>query len=140
MNILLAADGSRFTEHVLAYIAQHDLWLGAAHHYTVLHCVPAVPNRAAAALGKEVVEDHYREEAEKVFEPLRGFFSQRGIAATFVPKVGHVAEQIAAVADAGKFDLLVMGSHGHGMLGKLVMGSVATSVMAHCHTPVLLVR
>jgi nucleotide-binding universal stress UspA family protein len=33
-----------------------------------------------------------------------------------------------------------MGSHGHGSLGKLVMGSVTTKVMAHCQTPVLLVR
>jgi nucleotide-binding universal stress UspA family protein len=36
--------------------------------------------------------------------------------------------------------LLVMGSHGHGTLGNLVMGSVATQVLAHCKVPVLLVR
>jgi nucleotide-binding universal stress UspA family protein len=33
-----------------------------------------------------------------------------------------------------------MGSHGHGTLGNLVMGSVATQVLAHCKAPVLLVR
>ena len=33
-----------------------------------------------------------------------------------------------------------MGSRGHGALGGLVMGSVATRVLAHCQTPVLLVR
>jgi hypothetical protein len=33
-----------------------------------------------------------------------------------------------------------MGSHGHGTLTNLVMGSVATKVLAHCKTPVLLVR
>jgi len=33
-----------------------------------------------------------------------------------------------------------MGSHGHGSLGNLVMGSVATKVMAHTQVPVLLVR
>ena len=35
---------------------------------------------------------------------------------------------------------IVMGSHGHGTLGNLVMGSVATQVLANCKVPVLLVR
>jgi nucleotide-binding universal stress UspA family protein len=33
-----------------------------------------------------------------------------------------------------------MGSHGHGALGNLVMGSVATQVLANCQVPLLLVR
>jgi nucleotide-binding universal stress UspA family protein len=36
--------------------------------------------------------------------------------------------------------MLVMGSHGHGALATLVMGSVATQVVAECKVPVLLVR
>ena len=51
-----------------------------------------------------------------------------------------IADTIAATASEGSFDLLMMGSHGHGTLGNLVMGSVATRVLAHCQTPVLLVR
>jgi nucleotide-binding universal stress UspA family protein len=33
-----------------------------------------------------------------------------------------------------------MGSHGHGSLSNLVLGSVATKVLAQCGTPVLLIR
>ena len=47
---------------------------------------------------------------------------------------------IAKVAESGKFDLLVMGSHGHGAVMNLVMGSVATQVLAHCRVPILMVR
>ena len=36
--------------------------------------------------------------------------------------------------------LIVRGSHGHSSLGNLVMGSVATKVLAGCSTPVLLIR
>ena len=50
------------------------------------------------------------------------------------------ADTIAAMADKGKYDLLVLGSHGHSSLGNLVMGSVATKVVAQCGVPVLLVR
>jgi len=35
---------------------------------------------------------------------------------------------------------LMMGSHGHGNLANVVMGSVATKVLASCKLPVLLVR
>ncbi len=57
-----------------------------------------------------------------------------------VTKVGPAGETIAKVAESGKYDLIVMGTHGHGSLGKLVMGSVSTQVLANCQVPVLLVR
>ena len=45
-------------------------------------------------------------------------------------KVGPIADSIIKAAEEGKFDLLVMGTHGHGTLGRLVMGSVSTQVLA----------
>ena len=38
---------------------------------------------------------------------------------------------------AGGFALVVMGTHGHTALGNLVMGSVATKVLAARKVPVL---
>lgn len=140
MKILVAADGSSFTKRMLAYLAAHDEWLGDAHEYTVLHVVPAVPPRAAAALDKDVLKDYYADEGEKVLKTIRSFFAKQGIKAEFVNKAGSAAEVIAATAEKGKFNLLMLGSHGHSSLGNLVMGSVATKVMAHCGVPVLLVR
>jgi nucleotide-binding universal stress UspA family protein len=37
-------------------------------------------------------------------------------------------------------DLIVMGTHGHSALGNVVMGSVATGVLARCKAPVLLIH
>ena len=140
MKILVAADGSSYTKQMLAYLAAHDEWLGGAHEYTIIHTVTAVPPRAASVLDKQVLKDYYESEGEKVFKPIRQFFEKQGIQANYVAKVGPAAETIAATADKGKFDLLMMGSHGHGTLTNLVMGSVATKVLANCSTPVLLIR
>ena len=140
MKILVPVDGSPFTKRMLAYLAAHDEWLGGAHAFTLLHVAPAVPARAAAALDKAVLAGHYSEESEKVFKPLRTFFARQKIAVEFVAKVGPAADAIAALAANGKFDLLMMGSHGHGALGSLVMGSVTAKVMARCETPLLIVR
>ena len=140
MKILVPVDGSPFTKRMLAYLAAHDEWLGGAHAYTLLHVAPAVPPRAASVLDKAVLAAHYSEESEKVFKPLRTFFAKQKIAAEFVAKVGPAADAIAALASKGKFDLVMMGSHGHGALGSLVMGSVTAKVMARCETPLLIVR
>ena len=140
MKILVPVDGSPFTKRMLAYLAAHDEWLGGAHQYTLLHVAPAVPPRAAAVLDKDVLQAHYADESDKVFKPLRTFFSKQKITAEFVAKVGPAAETIAAVASKGKFDLLMMGSHGHGLLVNLVLGSVTTRVLARCQTPLLIIR
>jgi nucleotide-binding universal stress UspA family protein len=140
MKILVAVDGSEFTRRMVAYWAAHEEWLGPQHSFTVLTVVPPIPPRAAAVLDRELLHAYYADEGEKVFHPLRAFLDQQRLQATFLSKTGHVADTISKTATEGKFDLLMMGSHGHSELGNLVLGSVATRVMAHCKTPVLLVR
>lgn len=140
MKILVAVDGSPFTKKMLAYLAAHDEWLGPQHEYTVVHAVPGVPARAASVLDRDTLKSYYTESADKVFKPIKAFFGKSKLNAAFQHKVGPAADVIAEVARKGDFDLLIMGSHGHGTLGNLVMGSVATKVLAHCGTPALLVR
>ncbi|MDP2254456.1 MAG: universal stress protein [Polaromonas sp.] len=140
MKILLAVDGSSYTKKMLAYLATHDELFSVNHDYTVLTVQLALPPRARAAVGKEIVDSYYADEAEKVIAPVSKFLTRHGINAKSLFKVGSVGDTIAKMADAGKFDLLVMGSHGHGALGNLVMGSVATQVLANSKVPLLLVR
>ena len=140
MKILIAADGSVYTKRMLAYLGAHPELLGPKHDYTVVHSVLAVPHRAAAFVGAVTVRKFYEEDAEAVFRPIRAFFEQQGIQAKFVHTISHAGESIAKLADEGHFDLIVMGSHGHGELANLVLGSVVTKVLAKCSTPVLLVR
>jgi nucleotide-binding universal stress UspA family protein len=140
MKILLAVDGSPFSKKMLAYLTTHESLFTKDHDYTVFTAQPALPPRARAAVGKEIVDQYYSDEAEKVLSPVTKFLLRHGIDAKSSWKVGHAGEAIAELAEKGKFDMLVMGSHGHGALFKLVMGSVATQVLAHCKVPVLLVR
>jgi nucleotide-binding universal stress UspA family protein len=140
MNILLAVDGSTYTKKMLAYLTTHDLFLSDNNNYTVFTVQAALPPRARAAVGKEIVKKYYSEEAEKVLAPVSKFLLRHRIDAKSSWEIGHAGESIAKFADSGDFDLLIMGSHGHGTLVNLVMGSVATQVLSHCKVPVLLVR
>ncbi|MEO5843567.1 MAG: universal stress protein [Caldimonas sp.] len=140
MKILIAADGSSYTKRMLSYLAAHDELLGPKHQYTVLHGVLAVPHRAASFVGQKAVTEFYESDAETVFKPIRAFFEQKGIQPTFVYTVGQVAETIADRAAQEHFDLIVMGSSGHGEIANLILGSVVTKVLAKTSVPVLLIR
>ena len=78
MKILVAVDGSEFTQRTLDFLAVHKQSLGPPHQYTVLTVVPAVPPRAASALDRDLLKDYYTEEAEKVLKPVRQAVSERG--------------------------------------------------------------
>ena len=90
--------------------------------------------------GQQLVREFYEADAEEVLRPIRAFFEQQGIKAEFVHTIGHVGESIAELAQDGRFDLIVMGSRGHSDIGNLVLGSVATKVLAKSSVPVLLIR
>ena len=132
MKILLAVDGSTYTKKMLAYLATHESLLNKDNNFTVLTVHLPIPARARAAVGKDIVEDYYKDDAEKVLAPIDKFLARHGIQAKSVWKAGNVGETIATYAEAGKFDMLVMGSHGHGSFLNMVLGSVATKVLANC--------
>jgi nucleotide-binding universal stress UspA family protein len=140
MKILMAVDGSPYTKKMLAYLATHGELFGTGNDYTVLTVQPLLPPRARAVVGKEIVDQYHAQEAERVLAPVSRFLMRHGINARSSWKVGHAGENIAKLADSGEFDMVIMGSRGHGALVNLVMGSVATQVLAHCKVPVLLVR
>ena len=140
MKILLAIDGSPYTKKMLAYLTTHEELMAGTHEYTALTVQTPLPPRARAALGKAVVDQYYAEQGEKVLGPVDKYLKRHGINFTTAVKVGPAGETIAKVAETGGFDLIMMGTQGHGALGKLVMGSVTTQVLANCDVPVMLIR
>ena len=140
MKILLAVDGSTYTQKMLAYLTSHQEMLGTGHEYTIITVQPLLPPRARAALGKDVVEQYYDEESTKILQPVQEFLKARNVEVQSISKVGPIADTIIKEAQEGKFDLIAMGTHGHGALGRLVMGSVSSQVLAGCTIPVLLIR
>lgn len=61
----------------------------------------------------------------------------RGVDATTRLLEGSAAQQLTAVAaDAA---MLVVGSHGHGVVGKMMLGSVSSGCVQHAACPVVVV-
>jgi nucleotide-binding universal stress UspA family protein len=140
MKILLAVDGSAYTQKMLAYLGAHPELLSGSPAFTALTVQAPLPPRARAMVGKAEVEAYYAEEADKVLSAVEATLAQQNYTMQRASVVGFAGEEIAKFADAGGFDLLIMGSHGNGTFSNLVMGSVATKVLAASKVPVLLIR
>ena len=61
-----------------------------------------------------------------------------GIKVSLDQPTGAVAEEILDQADELNADLIVMGTHGHGAMYNLLVGSVTKGVLKHSTRPVLL--
>jgi nucleotide-binding universal stress UspA family protein len=135
-KILVPLDGSTLAECALAPAAD----LAARHRAAVIllraayaPVLPAAdPTEAQVTAGREA-ETYLADVAERLRK-------------TGVPTVdtsvwyAPAAEAIAEAAHVRGVDLIVMSTHGRTGLGRLVLGSVAESVLRATRTPILLVR
>ena len=65
--------------------------------------------------------------------------SRDGLRVTLHEPTGSVLTEILKQADEAHVDLIVMGTHGHGAMHNLLVGSVTEGVLKHAKQPVLLV-
>lgn len=141
MKVLLPVDGSEYTKRMLSYIVAHDDLLGPDHDYVVLTVVPSLPSGVSRYLDRATIDEHYEACAKEVLEPLQAFIDQRvWKKVNFVSRQGSAATVIAEFAESAKSDLIVMGTHGRSAFGNVVLGSVASGVLARSKVPVLLIR
>lgn len=140
MKILLAADGSKFTKKALAFLVTHEELAADAGELVVLNVQAPVPPRVKALAGAAAVRDWHRDEARKVLDPVERFLGRHDIAFRTLWVVGHASDEIVAAARREKAGMIVMGTHGHGLLGRALMGSVAQKVLVQAPMPVLLVK
>jgi nucleotide-binding universal stress UspA family protein len=140
MKIVLAADGSKFTKKALAFLVTHEALAGADGEVIVVNVQPTLPPRVKSAVGADVVRDYQQDEAEKVLSPIRKFLGKHDIAHREEWSVGLADEQILKAAKKAKAHMIVMGTHGHGLLGRALLGSVAQKVVTGAEVPVLLVK
>lgn len=141
MKILLAADGSEYTKRAARHLVEHLGWFKRAPEVHLLHVRPPLPYPGAAAVvGKKAIQKYEREESEAALAVAEKVLDKAGIVYESAWRVGDVASNIAEHAKKHGIDLIVMGSHGHGAVAGLALGSVTTKVIATGKTPILIVR
>lgn len=141
MKILLPVDGStsslRAAEHLLTLRGQ----LAEAPEVHVLQVHLPIPiGRVQAHVGHDTLLAYYREESEAQLQSVIQLLQQSGIECSKHIHVGQPAEIIVDTARSLGAELILMGTHGRGAVGTLVMGSVSAKVLHLAPCPVMLVR
>ena len=132
-TIVVPLDGSSAAERVLAYVARLP-----SRRVRLLQVFPDVSDLVPDPDLLDAWRRARAEDAEAYLghlaEPLRGQGREVDQAWAF----GEPAEQIVTAAAPG--DLIAMSTHGRGLAGRVLLGSVADRVVRHAAAPTLLVR
>ncbi|WP_367848840.1 universal stress protein [Rhodoferax sp. WC2427] len=144
-HILLATDGSAASDHAAAMAVDLARSLGA--RLTALYAVDPYPYLGmgmgeVSSLGLSYYKQAAQEEAESAHAKVAAL-CQQGTPVVFNPVVleeRDVVSGIVGYGQAEKADLIVVGSHGRTGVARMVLGSIATKILAESTLPVLVAR
>ena len=133
MKILVAIDGSRCARHALEealrLLPVRDATVALVSVTPPLGLEPMVGLAPYPAVSIPPLPD--AEETREHLAESRERLERLGVHPLLLEKTGDPASQIVAAAQEFDPDILVLGSHGRGALGRLVLGSVSDAVAHH---------
>lgn len=140
MKILIAVDGSKAAAESVKHAIHLAKALAEPPTLVLLHADVPLMRRVAAELGAEGTRAYHAGNHEFALKAARTALRRAKLAFTEKTVVDDAAPAILKAAKAGKFDLVVMGSHGRTALAGMFLGSVAQKVISQGTVPVLIVR
>ena len=102
MKILIAVDGSIYTDHALEFLASREGFLASSPEIEMLSVVPQIPAGALRFIERETLEGYYKDCSEKIFKPIRKFLKGKDLPVEEVYVVGDPSEGIADEVDRTK--------------------------------------
>jgi manganese transport protein len=103
---------------------------------TLIHVVDSAP---AQVYSSDVYDEHTREDEQYLLE-IAEEVRASGVVVEIALPHGDPSKELVNYAASHKVDMLVMGSHGHRLLGDLLWGQTVDPVRHRVKIPVLVVR
>lgn len=139
-KVLIATDGSESSVRAVRAFLRLRRLFDPEPRITVVHAVMPISARVAVGLKLGSRDRYYASLARAATKHAAALLRRQRLRCEEVVLVGDPGRTIADHATRGRFDLVVMGSHGRGAAKALVLGSVAQRVLARCTVPALVVR
>lgn len=138
-TILVPTDFSRISNNAVDYAAKLALVSNAKLILLNVYHIPAVATEVPVVIPDiESMEKDSQAKLQDIQKRLSLSFG-KSLLVEAVRKCGFAAEEISLYADSVKPDLVVTGITGTNYLSEIVFGSVATSLVAISHYPVMLI-
>lgn len=91
-------------------------------------------------LGLEDLKLRWKEADRLVLERTSGALLPLGVAWRFEVRTGEPAAELETLAAERDASMIVVGNRGHGVVRRLLLGSVTNRLVHHADRPVLVVR
>jgi nucleotide-binding universal stress UspA family protein len=141
MKILLPIDGSKSSLNAAKYVAKLAKNSRSPVNVTLVSVHDDIGlSHVKQFVSKSVVDDYLREISEKELKPAQKILATAGIKHNMAIRRGHISEEIIALANKDKVDMIVMGAKGRSGLLDVLIGSVAQRVCSSAKQPVLLIK
>jgi nucleotide-binding universal stress UspA family protein len=88
----------------------------------------------------EDMREAFLDGAEALLDRDRAPLREAGIEVETKVRFGHPAAEILGELEEGGYEMIILGSHGHGVLGEVLLGSVSYRISHHAKCPVLIVH
>jgi nucleotide-binding universal stress UspA family protein len=143
MKILLAIDHSEYSVEAIKEVAKRP-W-PAKTIVRVISVVEPVPPPAAelwydASGSLERVQQEMTKRAAELTQKASESLKRKGLKVESAVREGDARSEIVDEARKWSADLIVLGSHGYTGMKRLLLGSVASSVVSHAPCSVEIVR
>jgi nucleotide-binding universal stress UspA family protein len=140
-KILVATDGSENALRALDFAVKQAMYAPAAEIHVLTVELPATTYTAwEIYVSAERIREIAAERARGILEAVTGRLKVSKVSFVVEQLEGEPAETIARRAAELNCESIVMGTHGPGTFGILLMGSVAQKVVHHATVPVTLVK
>lgn len=80
------------------------------------------------------------QEATKKLEEIKTDLTGAGLSVKTHIRLGRPPDEIISLADAEDISLILMSSHGKGLLTELLVGSTTLGVVIHTNRPLMVIR
>ncbi|AXG08410.1 MULTISPECIES: universal stress protein [Haloferacaceae] len=137
-EVLVAYDGTPLSEKALAHAL--DVYSDAS--ITVLHVIDYIEESytAKALVGDETLRKRAQERSAELLAEAEAKADEHDRVVKTESEIGKSADEILEYADTHGIDVIVIGSHGRSGIARMLMGSVAETVMKRASVPVTVVR
>ena len=142
-HVLVPVDASPLSEQAVEFALEE---YADDATITVLHVIDFVEAGYGAPMEASLPgywEDWYeteKENAEELFANLQSMADDYDVTLATETVMGQPARSIVEFADSEPIDHVVMGSHGRSGVSRILLGSVAETVLRRAHCPVTIVR
>ncbi|XP_042496122.1 universal stress protein A-like protein isoform X2 [Macadamia integrifolia] len=147
-KVMVAIEESEFSHYALKWALENfnDCLSGSSLVIFTVQTIASVGHIYAASFGSahpdmlKSVQENKRKFSLALLEKAKEICAKQGVTAETITEIGDPKVAICDAVEKLNIDILILGSHGRGILKRAFMGSVSNYCVQNAKCPVLVIK